>query len=173
MLEAAVFLGFLDESDIEWLVANSQQKHLPPGSILIHHGNPVEFLYLIVHGKFDVTVDAPEPRYIASLFSGELVGEMSFVDQHPPSATVTAGMNSEVLAIEKRALNEKIRSDSDFGSRFFKGISALLAGRLRAASSIDVGRRRDAEGGLEMSQLERRYREIQQRLGLKRLAQGH
>ena len=172
MLEAAVFLGVLDEPDIEWLVANSKQQDVESGSVLIHHGQPVEFLYLIVHGKFDVTVYAPVARHVATLFSGELVGEMSFVDMHPPSATVTAGMPSHVLAIEKRVLTTKIKSDSGFGTRFFKGISVLLAGRLRAAYSVDSNARLDGEARMEMSKLESRYQEIQHRLGLKRAGTG-
>src|SRR4051812_397608 len=67
MLEAAVFLGVLDEPDVEWLVANSKQHELQSGSVLIHRGEAVEFLYLIVDGAFDVKLFSPKPRHIATL----------------------------------------------------------------------------------------------------------
>lgn len=113
----------------------------------------------------------PEERHIATLYAGELVGEMSFVDRHPPSATVTAGVKSSVLAIHKTALTEKIENDRGFGARFYKGVSVLLAGRLRSAYAIDH-RVPDWESRVEMSILEMRFEEIERHLGLRRSAQG-
>lgn len=170
MLEANIFLGVLQESDLEWLVANSKEHDLPPGTILIRRAEPVQYLYLIVNGAFDVTVFSPDPLSVATLYSGELAGEMSFVDMHPPSATVTAKTRSKVLAILKSSLGEKIRIDPEFGARFYKGVSALLAGRLRAAYSIDVRPLPEGEVKSEMGVLEKRYDEIRNRLGLYPLA---
>jgi CRP/FNR family cyclic AMP-dependent transcriptional regulator len=168
MLEAAAFLGVLDEPDVEWLVANSKQHEIESGSVLISRGKPVEFLYLIVDGAFDVTVFSPDEHHIATLYAGELAGEMSFVDLHPPSATVTAGMNSSVLAVSKAALTEKIENDKGFGARFFKGVSVLLVGRLRAAYAVDVHVRGGNATRVEMGVLAMRFEEIERRLGLRR-----
>ena len=170
MLEANIFLDILHESDVEWLVANSKEHALPPATVLIRQAEPVEHLYLIVNGAFDVTVFSPDPRSVATLFPGELAGEMSFVDMHPPSATVTAKTRSRVLAIAKTALLEKVKIDPGFGARFYKGVSILLAGRLRAAYSIDIRRLPEADAKTEMDFLEQRYDEIQHRLGLPPLA---
>jgi CRP-like cAMP-binding protein len=171
MLEASVFLGVLDEPDIEWLVANSKREEIQSGSVLIRRGEPVEFLYLIVDGAFNATVFSPDERHIATLHAGELTGEMSFVDLHPPSATVTARMNSSVLAVAKTVLTEKIKSDSGFAARFYEGVSLLLTARLRAAYGLDIRPLPEAETKVEMDILERRYEEIQDRLGLRRSAE--
>jgi CRP/FNR family transcriptional regulator, cyclic AMP receptor protein len=167
MLEAAAFLGVLDEPDVEWLVANSKQHEFPAGSVLIRRGEPVEFLYLIVDGAFDITVLMPDERRIATLYAGELVGEMSFVDLRPPSATVTAAMNSSVLAVSKAALTGKIENDKGFGARFYKGVAVLLVGRLRAAYAIDRPLQDDPESKVELGILETRFEEIQRHLGLR------
>jgi CRP/FNR family cyclic AMP-dependent transcriptional regulator len=172
MLEAVAFLRMLDEPDLEWLVANSKRQEIQSGCVLIRRAQPVEFLYLIVDGAFDVTLSGPDERHVARLYAGELVGEMSFVDLHPPSATVTAGVNSRVLAITKADLIGKIESDIGFGARFYKGISLLLAGRLRAAYAVDVRTRGDMEGKDEMGTLAMRFDEIQRRLDLRRLPRG-
>ena len=172
MLEAAAFLGALNEQDTEWLVANSKQHQILSGSVLIRRKEPVEFLYLIVDGAFEISVSHPTDRHIATLYAGELVGEMSFVDLHPPSATVTAGVNSSVLAITKTALTGKIENDNGFGTRFFKGISILLAGRLRAAYAVDPRERAEDERKIEMGQLTMRFEEVQRHLGLRRFATG-
>jgi CRP-like cAMP-binding protein len=164
MLEASAFLGILDEPDVEWLVANSKRQDIPSGSILIRLGKPVEFLFLIVEGAFNVTVSVPKEHQVAKVYAGELVGEISFVDWHPPSATVTAAMNSSVLAIAKADLIGKIESDIGFAARFYKGISLLLAGRLRAAYRDELDLRADAKGNDEMGTLATRFEEIQRRL---------
>ena len=168
MLEANIFLGVLEESDVEWLVAHSEEHDVPPGTVLIRRSEPVQYLYLIVNGAFDVTVSSPESVSIATLYAGELAGEMSFVDMHPPSATVTAKIRSRVLAILKSSLLEKVRIDPGFGARFYKGVSALLAGRLRAAYSIDVRPLSEGDAESEMGVLEERYAEIQSRLSCTR-----
>jgi CRP/FNR family cyclic AMP-dependent transcriptional regulator len=89
MLEAFTFLGILEEPDVEWLVTNSKWQDIQSGAVVIRQGEPVESLYLIVDGAFDVTVSASNDHQVARLYSGELMGEMSFVDSHSPSATVT------------------------------------------------------------------------------------
>ncbi len=171
MLEANIFLGVLHESDLEWLVANSEEHNLAPGTVIIRRAEPVQHLFLIVNGTFDVTV-SPNALSIATLYSGELAGEMSFVDMHPPSATVIAKSRSRVLAILKSLLIEKISIDPEFGTRFYKGVSALLASRLRAAFSVDVLPLPEAEAKSEMGVLEKRYDEIRNRLGLYPLGAG-
>jgi CRP/FNR family cyclic AMP-dependent transcriptional regulator len=174
MIKALAFLGILDERDVEWLVANSKQRDIQSGFVLIRRGEPVEFLYLIVDGAFNVTVSVPKEHLVARVFAGELVGEMSFVDSHPPSATVTAGMNSRVLAITKADLTAKMEDDIGFAARFHKGISVLLSDRLRAAydrgyvDQLDV--RSDAEEKDELDTLAKRFDEIQRRLELRQRA---
>jgi len=172
MLEATDFLGVLHESDLEWLVANSNEHDVPPGRVLIRHGELVEFLYLIVDGAFDVTISLPAPRHIATLYAGELAGEMSFVDLQPPSATVSAATQSRVLAIVKSALLDKIRNDAGFGTRFYKGVAVLLADRLRSAYSLSTHSPAGVDPQVEMTKLEERYADIQRRLGLRRRAKS-
>ena len=164
MLEATAFLSNLDEQDLKWLVANSIRQEIPAGSVIIRHGEPVECLYLIVEGAFNVTIPGPAERQVARLYAGELVGEMSFVDLHPPSATVTAAMNSRVLAIAKTGLTRKLETDLRFAARFFKGVSQLLSGRLRAAFAVELDLGQDVDRTGEMGKLARRFDEIHRRL---------
>lgn len=172
MLEAAAFLGVLEEPDVEWLVANSRQEEIAAGSVLIRRGEPVDFLYLIVHGAFNVTVSAPKEHQVARVYQGDLLGEMSFVDWHPPSATVTAARDSSVLAISKADLTPKIESDIGFAARFYKGICLLLSRRLRASYTHELELRAEPESKEEMSILEMRFKEIQNRMRSRRGASG-
>jgi CRP-like cAMP-binding protein len=62
---------------------------------------------------------------------GEILGEMSFIDNSRPSASVKALENGTVLDLDKSILDEKLNADTAFASRFFRAISAVLANRLR------------------------------------------
>jgi CRP-like cAMP-binding protein len=176
MIKALAFLGVLDDGDVEWLVANSKRQDLQSGSVLIRQGEPVGFLYLILDGALNVTIPLSKKHQVARLYAGELAGEMSFVDSHPPSATVTAGMPSSVLAIANSDLAGKIENDIGFAARFYKGISVLLSDRLRAADngaySGEVDLRAAAEKADLMETLTARFHEIQRRLELQGRGKG-
>jgi CRP-like cAMP-binding protein len=78
-----------------------------------------------------VSVAALEGKTIARLTSGAVVGEMSFADARPPSATVQAVENSLILAIPRASLVEKLREDEGFASRFYRAIAIFMSTRLR------------------------------------------
>jgi CRP-like cAMP-binding protein len=172
MLEAYAFIGMLNEPDVEWLVANSKRQEIPSGSVIIRQGEPVGSLYLIVSGAFDVVVSIPQQHRVARLYRGELVGEMSFVDMRPPSATVTAAGDSSALAIAKDDLTRKLDADSAFAARFYRAVSLLLSGRLRAAFAEKLDLDAGPEDESEMSILKARFEEVERRLELRRSAQG-
>jgi len=89
MRKALFLLGRLSDEDVEWMIAYGRQRTVRAGDVLIRQGEPVEDLFLVLHGSFRVWDERAE-RELARLTSGEIVGEMSFVDANPPSATVAA-----------------------------------------------------------------------------------
>ena len=132
MQRALFILGVLEDEDVDWLISVGQRQELSPGSVLIHEGQPCDFIYLILDGLLEVSVDAIEDQPIAQLGSGEVVGEMSFVDCQPPSATVAAQSPSILLAIDCAYLREKLSQDGWFSARFYRALSILLSSRLRS-----------------------------------------
>jgi CRP-like cAMP-binding protein len=92
----------------------------------------VEDLFLVLRGAFQVR-DERTGRELARLSSGEVVGEMSFVDANPPSATVTAVQPGVVLALPRELLQRRLDADSRFAARFYHALATFLSDRLRAA----------------------------------------
>ena len=134
MRKALYFLGILDDSDLEWMIRHGKKMSLAPGTVLIEQGKSTEWLYWVLQGRLEVyTTSAPG---IALLKVGEVVGEISFVDSRPPTASVRAECESKVGAVPRDLLIEKIRSDVGFASRFYQSIAVFLADRLRK----EVGR---------------------------------
>ncbi|MBZ5604300.1 MAG: cyclic nucleotide-binding domain-containing protein [Acidobacteriia bacterium] len=56
--------------------------------MLIREGQPIEWLYILLDGRLVVSLGSGQQ--VAVLDSGEIVGEISFVDSRPPNASVTA-----------------------------------------------------------------------------------
>jgi len=131
------FLGILDDQDLEWIVRNGVKQPVPARTAIIREGQPTEWLYFILSGEFSVT-SAWARAEIAHLGAGEILGEISFVDSRPPSATVTAVADSVIGAVPVDALERKLGKDTAFAARFYKAIAVALADRLRARAGLGL-----------------------------------
>jgi CRP/FNR family transcriptional regulator, cyclic AMP receptor protein len=132
MRKALYFLGVLDDADMEWLTRSGESRHLEAGSTIIVQGKPVDSFFIVLSGELKVYSKDLE---IARLQSGEIVGEISFVDSRPPLASVKALINSNVFAINAELLRAKLAKDSSFASRFYRAVAIFLADRLRVTTS--------------------------------------
>jgi len=127
-------LGVLEDDDVDWLIAAGERQELQPQDLLIQEGQPCSTIFLVLDGVLEVNVTTPtgQTTAIAQLVSGEVVGEMSFVDGHLPSASVVAQAPTVVLAIPMAAVEHKLEQDSGFAARFYRAMAMLLSSRLRS-----------------------------------------
>jgi len=100
--------------------------------VIIQQGVPVDSVFIVIDGQLQVYSGGVE---IARLMAGEIVGEISFVDSRPPSASVKAAVDSQILAVPKAALRAKLQKDMGFASRFYLSLATFLADRLRLADA--------------------------------------
>jgi CRP/FNR family cyclic AMP-dependent transcriptional regulator len=126
-------LGTLEDEDIDWLVSVGQRQTVNAKEILIQSGEPTQAIYLILEGQFTISTETSQHQPIAYLTSGDIAGEMSFIDTSLPSATVKATEPSLVLAIPKPELTSKLHYDICFAARFYEAMAILLSVRLRSA----------------------------------------
>ncbi len=130
MRKALHILGILLDTDIDWIVANSQQQSVAAGQVLIQQNVAIDHLYIVLDGKFEVRIGTLEKTPVATLFAGEIVGEISFVDHRLPTASVIAIARSAVLALPRSSLTAKLEVDRAFAARFYLAIASFLADRL-------------------------------------------
>ena len=123
-------LGILSDTDIDWIVTNSQRPTVTPGEVLLAQGIPIDNLFILLDGKFEVRIGAQEETVVATLFAGKIVGEISFVDHRLPTANVLALEPSAVLALPRSSLAAKLHADTAFAARFCLAIASFLADRL-------------------------------------------
>jgi CRP/FNR family transcriptional regulator, cyclic AMP receptor protein len=136
MRKALHLLGILDDIDVEWISANGVLCDIGYGKVLIHEKRPIDSLYLLLEGQLSVIVGGLNGKQVATLLPGEIVGEISFVDSRPPSASVQAMQDSQLLALSRELLSDKLAKDQAFAARFYRAIAAFLADRLY----VTVGR---------------------------------
>ncbi len=129
MRKVLYIFGLLSDTDIEWLGKAGKRRILAEGTVLIREGEMLDRLYILTEGRMDVSISGL--GVVASLGSGEMLGEMSFVDSSPTSATVTARSEVKLLELAKADLEARFTIDTGFGMRFFRALSVFLADRMR------------------------------------------
>ncbi len=132
MRKVLYILGQLADADIAWMGRAGQRRNLQPGDRLIEEGRASPHLFIMLDGEVEVSVAGVGA--VASLHAGEILGEMSFVDRAPPSATVTASRSSRVLMLEKSLIEARLAENPAFAARFYKALAIFLADRLRTTT---------------------------------------
>jgi CRP-like cAMP-binding protein len=131
MKRTLYLFGQRRDRDVEWMIRHGRKQRLAPGTTIIEQGRPLQSLYFVLEGSLGVWVKAAGDRMIARLGSGEVVGEMSFVDARPPSATVRAVTKAVVLAFPCEEFAAHLEEDAAFCAHFYRGVALLLSDRLR------------------------------------------
>ncbi len=72
------------------------------GDVIFRHGERGEHAYFIENGKVDVVIEKDGADFVvAQLGRGEIIGEMSMIDDAPRSATVVAAEDTECIVIQR------------------------------------------------------------------------
>lgn len=132
MRKVLYLMGILNDGDVEWLSNAGEVRRMKAGSLLIQIHVPTEWLYIVLEGHVAVLLEGGGE--LARLGQGEVLGEISFLDSRPPSASVAALDDTHVLALRREKVTERLEADPGFAARFYRSIGMLLADRLRATS---------------------------------------
>ncbi|MFK7941646.1 MAG: cyclic nucleotide-binding domain-containing protein [Paracoccaceae bacterium] len=145
MRKGLIILGDLMDQDLIWLAKTGEVRRMGTGDVLIREGQRIEELFIVTEGWFDVSIKG---QNVAKLSVGDVLGEMSFVEKQPPSATVSASESARVLAVPQHALIARFRTDQGFAARFYRALAVFLSDRLRTMMPGEAGAELD-EGLLD------------------------
>lgn len=134
MNKALYLLSEFSDRDFDWLLTAGRRKTVTAEDTLIRQGEPIDAFYVILAGTLAVQI-GPNHQEIAQLKAGEIVGEMSFIDTRPPSATVKALEDALIWVIPRTTLSAKLLQDVEFASHFYHSIALFLSDRLRSTVS--------------------------------------
>jgi CRP/FNR family cyclic AMP-dependent transcriptional regulator len=127
MRKVLYILGELADTDLQWIVDAGKIRSLTANTEIVSEGGVNDTLFIVVEGDLSVVKGGVQ---LASLSTGEVIGEMSLLDSRPPSATVTSTKASLVWAVPQSTLRKKLVDDVHFAARFYRALSIFLANRL-------------------------------------------
>lgn len=105
-LRATHVFGTMDPTALGELAAVCVPRTFRRDQYLMYQGDPGDHLAVLVDGlvKIIVTSDRGDEMVLATLGSGEVLGELSVIDQGPRSASVVAVQPTTALVINRAAL---------------------------------------------------------------------
>lgn len=131
MHEALELLSELSEPDIDWILTHGLEQQVIANTVIIQEGTHPESLFFVLEGLVGVRVAQLGDRQLRTLGPGELMGEMSFLENRPASATTAAIENSLVLALPRTELANRLAEDAGFAARLYRSFARMASRRLR------------------------------------------
>lgn len=109
----------------------SETIKLAAEEYLMREGEESNEMYYLASGTLAVFQrKGDSERQIATVYSGELVGEMSFLDCEPRSATVKAIGDCELTVIPREKLQKYLSTQP----KWYRALVQILIDRLRRAN---------------------------------------
>lgn len=130
MKRVLFFLGQLSDKDVEWMTQNGHRIEVPVGTKLIKKGEIIDNLYIVLSGQL-IVYGTSESEPLATLGSGEIVGEMSFLESRPPSVSVISTAATSLYVISREQINARMNVDPEFKGSFYYALALFLSNRLR------------------------------------------
>ena len=126
---------FLTSDDLRLLAERARRISYAAGDIVLREGSETPGIFVLRSGR--VRIEKRRPglgQPIAMLGPGEVFGEVSFVDNHPASATVIAVEPSEADLLERSEIFSLLTSVPGLSSRFYQSLALKLSERLRTTT---------------------------------------
>ncbi|MCX6045743.1 MAG: cyclic nucleotide-binding domain-containing protein [Chloroflexi bacterium] len=132
MMQAALnrLSGFTAE-DITWISMQGSEQLFAAGTVIIREGEKPAALFIMLAGLVGVEIASVGKQQLGQIGPGELLGETSFIENRPASATILALENSQLLVLPHLILTEKLAQDNAFAARFYRTCALIASRRLR------------------------------------------
>ncbi len=123
----------LDDYALERLVAMSREFELAPGAYLIREDEIGDSMYIILEGTVQVRKRSGDGEVVlAERGGGEVIGEMSVLDQAPRYASVLALTQCRILKIDQETFMALI----DWSPTAARAVLRTFAQRIRSSQAL-------------------------------------
>ena len=125
-------LANFSAEELSLLSSFGDSRSYATDEVVIRQGEENNHLYLVLKGKLEVLQDIEGfNKKVASLESGDSIGEVSVFDPGRASATVRAASEAEVWLITSAGLDRLHSANPKVAYRLLSRISTCLSKRLR------------------------------------------
>jgi diguanylate cyclase (GGDEF)-like protein len=105
--------------------------NLPSGRTLINKGDRNQTMFMILSGRLRVHLDNGSRGPVIHLDRGQVVGELSVIDNSPASATVVAACPTRLLAVDEATFWRLVAASHEFATNLLMS----MASRMRSNNS--------------------------------------
>src|SRR5919199_473025 len=124
--QLALFSGLTD-AELQQLISMGQEVAVEPGDVLMREGDPGDSLYVIISGDVEVTKQSGSSEVvIARRGTGDVIGEMSLLDQAPRSATVRALTHGRMFTINQESFNNLLAGSPSAAPAILRTVTSRL-----------------------------------------------
>ena len=127
------FFEFLTHDERVDCLALGKIGKQPSGAKLLQAGDRAYALFVLLAGTAEVR--RRDGVVLAQLVSGDIFGEMSFIQGARASADVVATADVTVLTLTGAVINELFKERPGLAAGLYRSLAAELAQRLRATSA--------------------------------------
>jgi len=129
-----IFQGLMTR-EINIILEISQQIELSNGEDVLKQSDLSMDIFLIIAGRLNVTIayqaiNGKRMQKIALLKSGDIFGEIGFLEGKRRSASITSVDDSQVLKIDGMKLHEVFEINQHLGYIMMRNIALVIARRL-------------------------------------------
>jgi CRP/FNR family transcriptional regulator, cyclic AMP receptor protein len=138
-VESGTLLDILGDAAREELLAIGRRTRFPPGTRLMHEGEPGSNVMLLVsgHTKTSSTTEHGQEIVLSFCGPGDVLGELSFIDEQPRSSNVTAIEPVEAIVMPASAFRDYLERSPTAAMSVIEAISRRF--RLADRKRIQFG----------------------------------
>lgn len=127
----------INAEELKVVAKHMSEMTLEAGDTLFEEGDKGNAVYFVAQGELDVIKQSGENSDVnlATLKTGNSIGEMSIVDDDARSATVRARTTAHLYVLSKSAFDLVVARHSRIGIKVLMGMARLLSSHLRKTST--------------------------------------
>ena len=128
----------LAADDVNVIIGACEERMLVTGEDLFLEGDHGDSLWIIQSGRVDIykNIRGDVDRTLASPGPGDVIGEMSFIDQSRRSAGARTTEPSEFLVLTRSAFQRVQVERPEVAAGFYRNLASIVATRLRTTNEM-------------------------------------
>jgi CRP-like cAMP-binding protein len=137
MVRKTVLAKELSDADCDVLAGLVRLRSLQDGEIVCDEGQSDSKLHVVMSGALNVSKRDPGGKGWTTLYAltaGDLVGELSFIDETPHYAALRAAGPTEILSLDRKDLEKLLESHPWVVYRVMRAIMRTVHALMRRMS---------------------------------------
>jgi CRP/FNR family transcriptional regulator, cyclic AMP receptor protein len=119
-LASAPLFSACSKRELRLVAKLARTRRVPPGTALLVEGEAGDEMFVLLSGAATVSRGG---RRLASLGSGDIVGELGVLSRSPRNATATTTTEAELAVIGRRAFNRLLADAPGFARKLLEALA--------------------------------------------------